>query len=288
MFGYIDLHPDSLEEARAARYRAWYCGLCRELRSRYGERGRMILANDMTFLCVLLSSLYEPEEKESRGRCAVHPIRERTFVSGPVTRYAADMNVMLMYWKLRDGEWDEKSRVQRHLAQKLRGAWLEAKEAWPRQGGAVEKAMHAIWQLEDEGSSDVDRLCSLSGEMLGALFVLREDVFAPVLWRLGWDLGRFVYLMDAFEDLHEDGKKGRFNPLLPLAGREGREETEQVVLCSLEAMLSDASEQMDLLPLEKDRDLLENVIYRGVWNRYGLMKQAEGRKKEKEGKVEHP
>ena len=59
MFGYITANMTTLDKEQQTRYRAYYCGLCRVLREQYGQVGRMTLSNDMTFLAIVLSSLYE-------------------------------------------------------------------------------------------------------------------------------------------------------------------------------------------------------------------------------------
>ncbi len=267
MFGYIELNSKSLPDERVARYKAWYCGLCGQIREAYGQLGRLSLSNDMTFLAVLLSSLYEPSEQEGKTACPLHPIRDRDSVITEMTRYAADMNMLLAYWKYRDGERDEGSRVQKHLAEKMQHAISTLETHYPHQASMVQEKLEAIWALEEKQTTDVDRLCSLSGEMLGAVFVYREDVFAPVLFRIGEGLGRFVYLMDAYEDKKADRKHGRYNPLLLMQ----IPDEEQVILDSMNSMLAAASEALDALPLERDLDLIRNVLYEGVWNRYVLM-----------------
>ena len=278
MFGYIELNTKSLPDERTARYKAWYCGLCGQIRESYGQLGRLSLSNDMTFLTVLLSSLYEPSEREGKTGCPLHPIRERDSIQTEMSRYAADMNMLLAYWKFRDGEKDDSSLAQKRLADRMQKAYAELRTRYPRQTAQVEDKMAEIWKLEDGKTTDIDRLCCLSGEMLGSVFVCREDVFAPVLFRIGEGLGRFVYLMDAYEDKKADKRHGRYNPLLLM----GIPEEEQVVLDSLNAMMAVASEALEDLPLEKDLDLIRNVLYEGVWNRYTLLQAG---KKGENGEV---
>ena len=218
MFGYIDLNPKKLTPEQTGRYKAWYCGLCREIRNRYGQLGRMVLSNDMTFLTVLLSSLYEPEEESGSANCPLHPVRKRAFIQSSATAYAADMNLLLAYWKYRDAERDRERGIQKQLASRLNSAYDEICKAYPEQAAGVEKALEQIWAMEDGQEPDVDRLCALSGDMLGSVFAPKEDVFAPVLREIGKGLGKFVYLMDAYEDYEKDIKKGRFNPLNALQG----------------------------------------------------------------------
>ena len=107
MFGYVVARKEGLNEEEYARYRALYCGLCRDLGERCGQMARLCVNYDMVFLILVLSSLYEPEETAGSARCAAHPARARDFVRSEVTAYAADMNVALMYHKLRDDWADE-------------------------------------------------------------------------------------------------------------------------------------------------------------------------------------
>ena len=117
MFGYVTINPAELGERSQKRYQAYYCGMCRTLMHRYGNLGRITLSNDMTFLMVLLSSLYEPEESLSKGRCIPHPVREREYLVNELSDYCADMNIALAYHKCRDDWNDEHSLAARVLVQ---------------------------------------------------------------------------------------------------------------------------------------------------------------------------
>ena len=77
MFGYIGCIKENLDEDQQKQYQSIYCGLCRSLKERYGQMERMCLSYDMAFLILLLSSLYEPEERSGRFRCSVHPLGGR-------------------------------------------------------------------------------------------------------------------------------------------------------------------------------------------------------------------
>ena len=108
MFGYISINRQELKVRELERYRAFYCGLCDTLRIRYGLGGQMTLTYDMTFLIILLSSLYELEEKKRSARCMVHPAKKHAQIKTAATRYAADMNMLLTYEHLMDDWADEK------------------------------------------------------------------------------------------------------------------------------------------------------------------------------------
>lgn len=122
MFGYLTARTDLLDEDRIARYKACYCGLCRSLRSRHGLSASLTLNFDMTFLVLLLSSLYEPEERRGCETCAAHPIRPRAWFADEFTDYAADMNVALGYLKCLDNWHDDGSVLSAAEAALLKNA----------------------------------------------------------------------------------------------------------------------------------------------------------------------
>ena len=273
MFGYIVPRLDVLSEEQQKRYRSFYCGLCRELGLISGRSGRLLLSHDMTFLAILLNSLTEPAETVSSVRCAAHPMRPREITVSKAVSYAAAMNLFLMDFKCEDQVADDHSGAARMERKKLHSAVETMKTKYPAQYGGMETALKELWQEEKNPQADPDRLCNLSGEMLGAAFVPDwvDDFWTPSLRGLGESLGRFVYWMDAWDDRKSDRQKGRFNPLSLLSYPE--EEAESTVKVVLEMMLGEAADCFEMLPLEKDLDLLRNVLYSGVWQKFDAMKQ---------------
>ncbi len=284
MFGYINIQPQALDDEQKKRYRAHYCGLCRVLRDRAGAAGRLTLSNDMTFLSMLLSSLYEPAETSGSAPCPLHPLKKMPWDRSACTDYAADMNLLLAYYKCLDNIADEGMAAARVQAKRLEKPAAAAAEAHAEQARGIRAALEEIGSLEKEDSRDVDRLCRLSGDLLGWAFAYRKDVFEPVLFRVGSALGGFIYLMDAWEDYDTDIKKGCFNPLREM---HGQADYQDLIHDALLMKMGDACGALDLLPLEKDMDLIENVVYHGVWSRYDqLMKKAGDGTKDGPGEAE--
>ena len=278
MFGYIVPVLSVLSEEQKQRYRAFYCGICHALRNRHGQLRRVSLSNDMTFLAILLNSLYEPDTAGTNARCALHPVKSHAFVSSPLIDYAADMNALLFFYKCRDQRMDDRSFRGKAGEKLFRDSSEKVRMIWPSQTEGVENALTALWAEEAKTNPDPDRLCGLSGEMLGSVFVPRpEDPWSGVLRAVGAGLGRFIYWMDAWEDYDDDIKKGRFNPLFVYRNRPDYED-----FCreTLELLIADAAEGFEILPLEQDLDLLRNVIYSGVWQRYNLKAEQKKRKED--------
>ena len=276
MFGYIAPDFSRLTEDQRKTYRAVYCGVCRALKDRFGQTGRVSLSHDMTFLALLLSSLYEPETKESKSRCAVHPVRRHEMIASKMIDYAADMNTLLFFLKCRDQRMDDASISGKAGEKVFRKKADRVRVLYPLQSSRADDALGRLWEGEKAADPDPDILCNLSGEMLGACFVpYPDDIWAPQLYAVGEGLGRFVYWMDAWEDYDADIKAGRFNPLLAFHNREDYED-----FCreTLEMLIAEATEHFELLPLEKDLDILRNILYSGVWQRYVLqMKKRYGK-----------
>ena len=109
MFGYVVASMKELEKPLQERYKSVYCGICRQIRLRSSGASRMVLSYDMAFLALLHMSLYEPQERQGKDTCFVHPLRPRTWVDNEYIRYAADMNVVLAYFNARD-DWEDERR----------------------------------------------------------------------------------------------------------------------------------------------------------------------------------
>ncbi|MDD3214307.1 MAG: DUF5685 family protein, partial [Eubacteriales bacterium] len=204
MFGYVTINPAELKERSRMRYQAYYCGLCRTLMDRYGNLGRITLSNDMTFLLTLLSSLYEPEEKTEKGRCAPHPLKEREYIGNEFSGYCADMNIALAYHKCMDDWTDDHNYAGKAEAKLLEKAYRQVEERYPEKCAAIENNLQDIGKLEQESCLEPDAPANLTARMLGEIFVYRNDYWAVPLRKLGEGLGRFIYLMDAYDDLPAD------------------------------------------------------------------------------------
>ena len=110
MFGYVIADLARLDTAQQARYKSVYCGLCRTLYRGYGPVPALALTYDMAFLTLLLSALYEPDEKAGAARCLRHPARAQSWTQTEFTGYAAAMNCLLAYENRLD-DWHDDRRL---------------------------------------------------------------------------------------------------------------------------------------------------------------------------------
>ncbi|MBQ3481851.1 MAG: hypothetical protein IJH48_05880 [Oscillospiraceae bacterium] len=264
MFGYLTARTDLLDDERAARYKACYCGLCRSLRSRSGLSAGLTLNYDMSFLVLLLSSLYEPEETGGCDGCLAHPFRPRPWFSCEITDYAADMNVALGYLKCLDNWNDDGSLLAVAEAGLLRRADGGIRARYPRQCRAMEQALGALSVIEKQRLDAPDEAAAAFGMLMGEIFVLRDDRWSAVLRAMGDALGRFLYIMDACMDLGADTLRDRYNPFRRRYGLENAAYFRDV----LQMLLGECLRHYDRLPLVRDKDILDNILCAGVWAQF--------------------
>ena len=264
MFGYVQANIRELTKSQKERYQAVYCGVCRQIREHYGQVARLGLSYDMAFLSLLLMSLYEPEEVSGKCFCPAHPVKPRHWLDNPYIRYAADMNVALGYYKALDDSLDE-HRPGAKAMMGVFGKQLDRiQKEYPRQCRAMEDCIGRLTALEKENCPNPDEPAGCFGALMAELLVFREDMWADTLRNMGMALGRFVYLADAANDYEKDKKKKQYNPFLAMGMEADPAAWEQY----LELAMGRCTEYFERLPLVQDKDILDNILYGGVWIEY--------------------
>ena len=276
MFGYIIANSEILSEDDKQRYKGIYCGLCHTLKKRHGQFGRMTINYDMTFLILVLNSLYEPEMSNGEERCIVRPCKKHCYLSNDITSYASDMNVALAYLNQLDNWHDDKNILSLMFAGILRKKYEKIRKKHPRQCLAMETCIGRLSELEKSWEQNPDAGAKLFGELMGEIFVFREDRWAESLRAMASALGEFIYIMDAVIDLPRDTKKHRYNPLLSLkeAGR-----TDEYFKDILTMLIGNCTMDFEKLPLVEDVSIMRNILYSGVWARYELEQAKRSRRK---------
>lgn len=265
MFGYIIVNKDELRIKEWNRYRAYYCGLCRSLKDVAGGRGQMTLTYDMTFLSLLLDSLYECAHLEGDTHCVVHPCKKHHYIRSQASDYAAAMNILLCYDNLRDDWLDDHNPVSAVAATALKQARKRIAAAYPNQAQAVNEYLSKLHDMEQRNEPSLDAAAGATGEMLAKIFAWQFDEWRLDLESVGFYLGKFIYLMDAFEDREKDQKNGSYNPFLLYQGSEKIEDYAKKVLTM---MASEATNAFERLPIVENIELLRNILYAGIWGRF--------------------
>ena len=267
MFGYVIPNHTTLSPEARGRYRSAYCGLCRRIDALHGLRGRFTLSYDLTFLNLLLCSLYEGETECVQGcsRCPVHPLHGVDWRASGPTDYCADLSVALHYYNAADKWQDDHNLLGLGYEKLLERCQADAAQRWPRQCNAIRSCLARLAEYESAGSEDLDAVSGCFGELMAELFDYRQDHWSPELRSIGFSLGKFIYLLDAYDDLARDKRRDAYNPLKALSRQPGYEEEMREIF---ELLLAQCAQSFERLPCVEDVDLLRNILYSGVWLKY--------------------
>ncbi len=271
MFGYVRPPLGQLPEEEQARFRAVYCGLCRTLGKRYGLAARFILNYDFTFLAILLS---DGQEREAPCvRCPAHPLKKRACCPPDgAMELAADESVILAYWQLRDGVADHDwlhGLKYRSVSKVLEPAYRKAAAARPAFDESTRRQLRQLSELETEDCASMDRAADAFAALLaGAAKEVDDPVRQRVLEQLLYHLGRWIYLVDAADDLKKDARSGNYNPVALRYGLkdgawtpESRHDFAQTLDHSIHMMAT----AFELWDFGCWRTILESTFYTGLF-----------------------
>ena len=269
MFGYVRPSDQRLTEEERQTFRAAYCGLCHALGRGYGPAGRMILNYDLTFLAMILSEGGGSCEK----RCIAHPFRKRRCACGDnAMDAAADMSVILTWWQLRDGIADHgffKGLKYRAAALLLRRAYRRARARQPQFDADTRTHLTALAALERERCPSLDAPADAFAALLaGAARRVEDPVKRRVAEQLLYHLGRWVYLVDAADDLSDDLRSGSYNPLalrFPLEGGALSAEGRQQLAATLDGSVRAMAAAFELADFGVYTPVIRAAVYEGLY-----------------------
>ena len=228
----------------------------------------------------MVHALSELENKEIEFLCPLHPTKRRKAFINEASEYAADMNLILAYHNLIDDWKDDHSYAKKALAKILDKDYARIVEKYPRQVKALEYYLEQTEKLERQKESNLDLVSGLTGEMLGEIFCWREDIWKDELKTLGFYMGKFIYLMDAYEDFEKDKKKNVYNPLKYME-LNGNQDFETICRLLLTSMISECAKSFERLPILLHADIIRNVLYSGVWTKYEYLQLKKRKLEEK-------
>ncbi|MBR5523949.1 MAG: hypothetical protein IKU51_01605 [Clostridia bacterium] len=275
MFGYVRLHKPTITMGEYEQYRGIYCTLCKRLGRRYGVLSRFTLSYDMTFLALLEMALTEAGPNFTPSRCSFNPTKRclKAQHTAPIDR-AADVGTLLTYYKLKDTLADE------GLAKRLgalaalpfaAAARRRAQKRCPDTDRAVAQMMTRQTAVEADGCTSIDRAAEPFALLLQTLAAstAADDKQRQILERFGYCLGRWVYLMDAVDDLAQDLQQGRYNPYIGARQLtpdhpEAVQETRRYARQTLNACLAECIAAYNLLDICRFDGILRNILEQGM------------------------
>lgn len=279
MFGYVRINKMDLTFREYEHYKAYYCGLCKYLKRNHTELSRMTINYDITFLIVLLSSIYQPSAQVFHEKCIVDPVKKKKHIINEITEYAASMNILLAYYKLEDDVNDEGDIKSRLVRRAYRKSFKTAYDKYPQKADFIKASLGELRSLEEDQSTSIDQTSNCFARLLEEIFDYKDDEYRDRLRKVGFNIGKYIYIMDAYEDLDQDLEKGRYNPFSSYKDdREGLKVKVDKLIGMTLARLEEAILNLDI---KVNKSIIDNIIYSGVYLRYkGLINGADKKKQE--------
>ena len=269
MFGYLKVDLPNVYMKDTVLYKATYCGLCKGIGKCCGQRARLTLSYDLTFLSVLLHNVCNKDLQVKMQRCVIHRIRKRPIAEyDELTGRIATLNVILSFYKLSDDIIDSgKGRLKKGF---FASAYKKAKKLEPEMDKIVKERYTELRELEKKQSCSIDIVSDTFGRMLKELVkVLSVEFYDDNLGELAYNLGKWIYLLDALDDFEKDIKKSQYNVLInsfsdcktkkQLLEKHGKD-----LIFIFATMISVISDSCKKLKYNFNHDLTDNILLLGL------------------------
>ena len=309
MLGYVKIDKGELKVREYEVYTGYYCGVCKSIGRRYGQLPRMVLSYDAAFLAILLASLSDESDTPVQEHCIAHPvIKKKTVIRNRAIDYAGDVMLILAWYKLADDAADEGKAYAKPVMLMMKRIFRRLNSMYPELCSSIENHLSALSALEREKCASIDMAAEAFSKIMEDIFTeglqavygseppqheppgdrgdpgisgMQDEPcgFASpgndtreLLARAGYHLGKWVYMIDAVDDIEENIESGAYNPLLFRFKFDAANETADEFRARIEpdlrfnlyhylAMLSRCTDSLDI---RKNAGIIENVIYFGL------------------------
>ena len=273
MFGYVIVDKPSLRIREYDYYRATYCGLCHAMGKCTGCVSRLTLSYDTTFFVLVREMLDGTKVEFVKKRCVRHPIKKiETVKINPQLEYSACVGAQLAYGKIVDNINDEKG-MKRFVANVCKVLFskmdMKSFDQIPTISGFISEKLELISQIEEERTKSIDVPAEVFGDMMAGLLAYGfEGEKKMIAEKIGKRIGRWIYIVDAFDDYESDRKSGSYNPFVELYDGEDFGDDDLLSISKmLEAELSIAFSAIELLDDDSDKnrsEIIKNILCLGM------------------------
>jgi hypothetical protein len=277
MFGYVLPCKMELKVRDYEKFKAYYCGLCHTIKSEFGNIPRAALNYDMAFLAILLDSLNENKLNAKKITCALHPLTKKLIiVDNDPLKYAALCNIVLTYYKLIDNINDDNSM-------KSKAAYIMLKKHIKDNtlNKYISNSLNMLYNMEKAAYKySIDEISHAFADLTGYIisdYIKEETDYKETLYWLGYNLGKWIYIIDAWDDLEKDMKNNKFNLINVLYNKENlnyeqlKEKAEESIDFILTACASSCLDFLSNLPIRKNQELLYNILELGLMEKMDIV-----------------
>lgn len=287
MLGYVQIFKPELKVREYEIYMGYYCGICKYIGREYGQLPRMALSYDAAFLAVLLAGTDSDPDRPVQEHCIVHHIKKKTIIRNRAIEFAGDVMLILAWYKLLDDVHDEGKAAPKAAAGLLRGLQKKLRKKHPALCEGIEMNLAVLDGLENDKCASLDEAAESFSRIMQVIFeegakaMHRDDTkLHETFAKLGYHTGKWIYLMDAVDDIDENVISGAYNPLIYRFDFRGcvsgdpdladetvsmfRERIHENLEFNLYHYLAVLSECAVTLDIKKNQGIIDNVIYFGM------------------------
>ncbi|HQC55248.1 MAG TPA: DUF5685 family protein [Clostridia bacterium] len=271
MFGYIKADKPNMLIKDHTEYRAYYCGLCKSIAKKNPQFMRMSVNFDIVALSLLAHNYAKVKPTAKLGRCIIHPIGKKFPIleHNEIQAKIVDINTILGYYKLKDDVEDEKGLKKRIAKLYVKPKYKRAAKRMPEFDSEIRKIYNEFDEIQksETKTNKLPALLNKSGEMLVAIGKIACPNYDEPLITFCENLGKWIYLIDAYDDMEKDIKRKSFNPLLKDGNALTEEELDKVTImveANLKEYIGRIKEAYDLMDITISEGALSNVVYMGL------------------------
>lgn len=272
MFGYVREYAPEMKVKEAALYKAVYCGLCKSMGKCTGNCSRLTLSYDVTFLAVIRMALEKTTYCIKDRRCVVHPIKKRPMMeNNDVLDYCARASALLSFGKLCDDINDSKGikRVAYRIVKPI-FAFAKKRAGLSELYEQIESFLSELSECESAKTASVDIPAEIFGRLTAEVLSFGlEGQNAVIAKSIGFYTGKWIYTIDALDDLKDDIKSGSYNPFYLTFGKDSDKYNVDLIKSAFVQMLAEIEKAADLIDFADDslRGIVYNLIYYGMKNK---------------------
>lgn len=271
MFGYVVPIKEELRQQDYVLYKSFYCGICKSIGQNYGQLPRFTTTYDVTFLSLLVFDQLNADVTFAEEKCVGNPFVKRVVVKNNalLDRLAA-ANIILSYHKVRDDIIDGQGKGKRLMLRAMKKPYLKAQEVCPEIDATVKQGYAALREAEQNREAGIDRAAHPFSQLLAdTACALVGENSSETLEKLFYNIGKFVYLVDALDDIDEDAKSGNYNPLLIhfnnyQSRRQFIDDNRDALGFIFAGVINRAIACFNSLEFHQSYTLLENIVHKGL------------------------
>ena len=272
MFGYLNIEKDKLQEGQQGLWQTFMCGLCFSTKKLYGNYPRVFISNDVNFFNVLFHSVTNTDVTVTNKRCFSHPITARSVLDTTfLTDKLSTANVLLTYWNIYDDTVDGGSAKKKVALRLFRRSYNKAKKDFVELDEMLAKRYGQLRELEQSNCESIDRVAHAFAQLSQDFATLVLGEYAnEYLQTLCYNLGKWIYLIDALDDVTKDIKRHNYNPFVACYGVQSVEELKSKhdeLQFEMFAVLNRIAQSYNDLNLSKYTCILNNVLFDSIRNK---------------------